>query len=116
MIQLSNITSSSKKLRSEGMKSGYEAELNARISELDQAKSALETLYMGKDTEEAILADEVLQSNYIALIDKVSSIVTVLNGTVKTVKLAVETCLIFNDNCCNAILNMHAMENNFKVH
>ena len=76
------------------MKSGYEAELNARISELDHAKSDLEALYMGKDTEESILADAELQNKYKSLLDNVNNIVSVLTGTVKTVKLAVETCLI----------------------
>ena len=94
IIELSNITSSSKKLRSDGMKSGYEAELTTRIKELESAKTELEALYMGKDTEESIVANEDLSKKYKHHLDYVNDIATVLTGTVKTVRLAVETCLL----------------------
>ncbi len=85
------------------MKSGYEAELTTRIKELESAKTELESLYMGKDTEESIAANDDLSKKYKHHLDHVNDIVTVLTGTVKTVRLAVETCLLYNSNAIVAM-------------
>lgn len=74
------------------MKSGYETELKLRIEELDTAKASLEELYMSTETEESIQADPARTTMYNEKINSVTNIVNVLNGTLKTVKLAVDTC------------------------
>ena len=80
-------------LRSEGMKQGYEAELGARQSEIETAKVVLESLYMTKDTDSQIDLDDGLQQKYNSAIGSANLACTTLGDTVKTVRLAVETCI-----------------------
>ena len=49
---------------------------------------------MGRDTQESIEGDPARVALYNEKINNVTHIVNVLNGTLKTVKLAVDTCHI----------------------
>lgn len=80
-------------LRSDGMKSGYAAELTARQLEIEKAKEELERLFMTKDTDAQIDLDEQLQQNYTSAIGSANFACNTLGDTVKTVRLAVETCI-----------------------
>ncbi len=75
------------------MKTGYEAELGARQSEIETAKVVLESLYMTKDTDAQIDGDEGLQQKYNSAIGSANLACNALGDTVKTVRLAVETCI-----------------------
>lgn len=79
------------------MKSGYEAELGARQLEIENAKAELERLFMTKDTDAQIDLDEQLQQKYNSAIGSANLACNTLGDTVKTVRLAVETCINLND-------------------
>lgn len=73
------------------MKRGYIAELHFREKEFQNAKSHLEDLFMKKENEEQIQQDPTLKSQYEAAISSVEKHVFDYAGTVRSVKLAVET-------------------------
>lgn len=84
-------------IRSQGMKDGYAAELSARQTELDRCKDDLEALYMNNQTEEDLQNNQEYGDKFRSAIDSVAPIVTALQATLRTVKLAVETNL---NNAC----------------
>lgn len=78
-------------IRSEDMKKGYMAELQSREKEFQDTKAGLEALYMRKETEEEINGCDELRCQFLVAIGNVDDLVTTYAGTVKSVKLAVET-------------------------
>ena len=67
------------------------AELQSREREFQDTKAGLEALYMRKETEEEINGNGALKSEFEVAISKVEGLTTTYAGTVKSVKLAVET-------------------------
>ena len=67
------------------------AELQSREKEFQDTKAELETLYMRKETEEEINGNGQLKCEFEVAIAKVEDLTTIYAGTVKSVKLAVET-------------------------
>ena len=73
------------------MKKGYMAELQSREMEFQEAKAELETLYVRKEAEDEINGNAKLKQCFESAILKVEGLTTTYAGTVKSVKLAVET-------------------------
>ena len=78
------------------MITGYVSELQARQTEMEISKLELEGLYMKPETDEAIEASEQLKTEFDTAISKVDTHMTSLVGTIKSVKLAIDPCLIFS--------------------
>ena len=92
-MQLSNIASC---IRSESMRNGYLAELDARAKEFNDAKQALEANVMLQVDDAAIEADPEMQAKFKSPVDAVDQIVPSYNSTIKTVRLAIDTPALFN--------------------
>ena len=69
------------------------AELAARKAEIESCKLSLEALYMDPKSDEDIQNNAEEQSKYMGVLTKADSHFTSWAGTLKSVKLAVETSL-----------------------
>ena len=83
------------------MKAGYIAELTARKVEIENVKLTLETLYMDPITDDQIEKSVEDQSKFAEVLTKADTLFTSWGGTLKSVKMAVETRLkLINTNWC----------------
>lgn len=81
-------------LRSESLKVAFEAELLARKDEVSAGKTKLEVAYsktLGK-TVEGVSQDVALMEEISQALGMASAAFTSMNGTVKSIKAAIEPC------------------------
>lgn len=79
-------------LRSESMKSGYNSEIDARVVELQNAQSVLETNYMSEQSESQIEENMELKGRFEDALNAAEALMPALAATNRTVKMAIESC------------------------
>lgn len=101
-----------KSLRSATLLNGFKSELTARKEAISNAKTSLETSYaktLGK-TEQQIQEDQGFVNEITNNIAAIESAFNSFNGTIKTIKMSIESGLIFLYICLSKKIGEHNPE------
>lgn len=73
------------------MKSGYISEIDARVAELQNAQTVLETNYMSEKSESQIEENMELKGQFENALNAAEALMPALAATNRTVKMAIES-------------------------